>query len=220
PPEPGLFWVVVHIIRLAHEYQVHHLRRRALLHVEAIYPTSIDADRISDDSEYTTDLEPGVNCCDLIALQLALEIGALWNIPCIIYDCCTSDLGSLLNLSEWDDLPAPQTRRILVAHGKQKYGTRLVSRFLLTDHPHGNYCATSAACKDAKLRWLVVLDRRYSLEGGDSDPLTFWGEEEADWVDMEREFCGVCVARNAESYQEARVEFWQGLTESLGLPKW
>jgi hypothetical protein len=37
---------------------------------------------------------------------------------------------------------------------------------------------------------------------------------------MEREFCGVCVARNPESYQEARVEFWQGLTESLGLPKW
>lgn len=155
---------MVHIIRLPHEYQVHHLRRRALLHVEAIYPTSIDAERVydppeddsgsesdtdssdessgsefSDDSEYTTDLEPGLNCCDLIALQLALEIGALWNIPCIIYDCCTSDLGSLLNLSEWDDLPAPQTRRILVAHGKQKYGTRLVSRLLLTDHPHGNY---------------------------------------------------------------------------------
>jgi hypothetical protein len=135
----------------------------------------------------------------------------LWNIPCIVYDC-----SSLLDLPEWANLSLAQTRQILVTHGKQKSGTRILSRFLFAEHPAE--CATSAACKDAKLRWLVVLDRRCSLEGGDSDLLTFWGED--DCVDMECEFCGVCVARNAESYREARVEFWQGLTESLGLPKW
>lgn len=151
----------------------------------------------------------------LVALRVASEVGTLWNIPCIVYDCCTSDLASLLDLFEWADLSLTQTRRLLVADGKQKSGTRILSRFLFAEHPAE--CATSATCKDAKLRWLIVLDRRCSLEGGDSDPLMFWGED--DWVNMERRFCGVCVAMNAESYREAKVEFWQGLTESLGLPK-
>jgi hypothetical protein len=82
----------------------------------------------------------------------------LWNVPCIVYD---SDLASLL--PKWTDLSLAQTRQLLVAHGKQKSGTRILSRFLFAEHP--TECATSAACKDAKLCWLVVLDRRYSLAG-------------------------------------------------------
>jgi hypothetical protein len=214
---------VVEILQLAYEYDVKYLFKRALLHFETYYPTVIDGERVYDpsddapgDSSNEDDGDDAVvKNCDLVALKVALEVGALWNIPCIMYDCCTTDLAHLLDLSEWEGLSADQKLQILVAHDKQKSGTRVVSEFLLADHPAE--CVSNDACNLAKLDWLRILDRR-SREGEDSDPLLFWGE--GDWEDMGRDFCEVCLVHFEESYRKQRGVLWNGLPESLGLTKW
>jgi hypothetical protein len=171
---------VVEILQLAYEYDVKYLFKRALLHFETYYPTVIDGERVYDPSDDapadSSDEDDGddavVKYCDLVALKVASEVGALWNLPCIMYDRCTTDLPHLLNLSEWEGLSADQKCQILVAHDKQKSGTHIVSEFLLADHPAE--CVSSDACNLAKLDWFLILDRR-SKEGEDSDSLLFWG---------------------------------------------
>ncbi|KAJ7666753.1 hypothetical protein DFH06DRAFT_1085908 [Mycena polygramma] len=218
PPEQSWFRIVVDILRLSHEYDVKYLFRRALFHFETYYPSVLDGDRVYDPVEDDDQPEPGPahnGWCDLQTLIVASEVGAQWNIPCIIYDCCTLDLAALLSVSLWENLSVEHKRLVLVAHGKQKLGTRLVSKFLLADHPAE--CVTNAACTVAKLSWLKVLDRR-SRKGDDSSPLSFWSM--ADWEDMRRDFCEVCWNKYQKSHERQRGIFWDRLPESLGLAEW
>ncbi|KAJ7450077.1 hypothetical protein B0H11DRAFT_1877656 [Mycena galericulata] len=222
PPAKSFFWAVVGILRLAYEYDVKYLLRRALFHFETFYPSIIDGQRVYDDPpEDSSEQDPAdkpessVNACVLVALQVASEVGALWNIPCIIYDCCTLELGAIVDLPEWDDLSPAQKRQVLVAHGKQKSGARIVSQFLLADHPEE--CANNDACNVAKLRWLKILDR-WSSQGLDVDPLALW--DETDWQDMGRDFCEECLHKYEESHATQRELVWEMLPESCGLPNW
>ncbi|KAJ7661176.1 hypothetical protein B0H17DRAFT_953746, partial [Mycena rosella] len=109
PPEKSLFCVVLGVLRLAHEYDVKFLLKRALLHLETFYPSILEGDGVYDsddespagaESSSAEESEPVINGCALAALQAASEVGALWNLPCIIYDCCTLDLNDMLDLPE------------------------------------------------------------------------------------------------------------------------
>ncbi|KAJ6530295.1 hypothetical protein B0H19DRAFT_1328474 [Mycena capillaripes] len=219
PPEASFFWVVVDILRLANEYCVKYLLRRALLHFETYYPSSPDGERVYDPDEESAaaNEENGssVNDCALVALQVAWEVDALWNIPRIIYDCCTLDLASLLNLPKWKDLPEGPKRQLLIAHNKQRYGAREVSQFLLADNLAD--CVTKHTCNGAKLLWLRILNR-WSRYGGDSDPLALWNDR--DWKYMGLDFCGVCLVEYEASYREQKEKLWDRLPESMGLPRW
>ncbi|KAJ7457388.1 hypothetical protein FB451DRAFT_593976 [Mycena latifolia] len=230
PPERSLFCVVVGVLRLAHDYGVKYLLRRALLHLETFYSSILDGERVYDppeefpedaDDEYPDDedpddeSEPAVNGCPLVALQTASDVGALWNLPTIIYDCCTLDLGDLLDLPEWEGLSTAHQRQLLVAHAKQKNGARVVSQFLLAGHP--KECSTNAECNVAKLRWIKILDQ-WITQGRDSDPLALW--DEVDFQNMERDFCAVCLKKYEESHVELRKAFWDSLPETFDLPNW
>jgi hypothetical protein len=112
--------------------------------VRSFYLSAIDAQRVYDpqtpddddddeDAEPTEPTGPSYNGCDLDILQVAFEVGALWNIPCILYDCCTySDIATMLMSPEWESLSADHQHLFLVAHNKQKHGARAVQEFLLT----------------------------------------------------------------------------------------
>jgi hypothetical protein len=114
--------------------------------VRSFYPSAIDAQRVydpqtpdvDDDDEDAEPTEPTGSSYNMAAIwtpyiQVAFKVGALWNIPCILYDCCThSDIATMLMSPEWESLSAEHQHLFLVAHNKQKHGARAVQEFLLT----------------------------------------------------------------------------------------
>ncbi|KAK7028497.1 hypothetical protein R3P38DRAFT_3190098 [Favolaschia claudopus] len=219
PPQRCSMPALMEILHLAHVYQVEFLRKRALLHFSALFSSSmadvvglmsVNADKESLDDRT---LPAGAGGVLLAAFQVASEVGALWSIPTIAYRCCTMDLAGLFALPEWDSLSVTHRRQLMIARDKQKFATRLISRFLLVEIEH---CSTFA-CRAARLHWLKLVDDR-SMNGLDSDPLNFWRKE--DWRDMRHEFCEVCLAEYKRICSEEKISFWSELPRLFELPDW
>lgn len=217
PPAKSSFWAVVGVLRLAHDYEVHYLVKRALLHFETFFPSVLDGKRV-----YVTIVEgsePTVLSCDLVlaALQVAAEVGASWNLPSVIYECCTFSLAEILDSDQWIDLPASHKRTLILSHENQKYGASAVSQFLFADYSSG--CKNYRKCSSGRLHWLKTVDN-WCKAGRDSVPLEFW--DESDWEDMEigGDFCDFCLTKFQESYAREREVFWEALPKTFGLPGW
>jgi hypothetical protein len=217
PPAKSRFRVVIGVLRIAHEYAVQPFIKRALFHMETFFPSSLDAKKVYDDDDECPVDVGSILSCDLEALQVATEVGALWNLPSIIYECCTFSLTEIMDRGEWDILPTSLKRQVLLSHGKQKYGASTVSDFLLADS--ADDCKEIENCNAGKLRWLKVVDN-WRKEGRDSVPLEFW--DDSDWNDMavDGDFCEACLAEFKRSYSQQRKLFWEGLPKIFGLPDW
>ncbi|KAJ6632209.1 hypothetical protein B0H10DRAFT_2251221 [Mycena sp. CBHHK59/15] len=187
PPAKSSIWVVNGVIQLAHEYNVHPLL-----------------------SSEPTDVH-----CNLLALQVALEVGTLWNFPRIIYECCTSSLTDILDSEGWEDLPVIHKRTIILSHDTQKHRTSVVSQFLLEDV--SRQCRSILQCSSAKLRWLKIVDN-WHMENCDSFPLEFW--EASNWEDMGHYFCHSCLVQSKEHHELQRCLLWNVLPRAFGLPSW
>ncbi|KAJ7187218.1 hypothetical protein C8R46DRAFT_1342377 [Mycena filopes] len=214
PPAKASFAVVIGVLRLAHEYDVQYLLRRALLHFEGFFPSTLDGDRVYPE----TISESGVDMlsASLIALRVVLDVGALWNAPSIIYECCTFSLAEILDDPHRRELPAANERALLLSHQKlAALGASFVTRFLYAE-PSGR-CRSAAKCNLGKLVWLGKVDA-WRKEGRDSVPLEFW--DEGDWEGMEGDFCQGCVGSFQESYAEGRKMLWGALPATFGLPGW
>ncbi|KAJ6530298.1 hypothetical protein B0H19DRAFT_967735 [Mycena capillaripes] len=212
PPAKAAFSVVIGVLQLAHEYDVKYLLRRALLHFEAFFPSTLDGER-----SYTITMEGSdFLSCTLIALRIALEVEALWNLPSIMYECCTFTLAEILDNPNRRDLPASDERTLILAHENQaKLGTSLATAFLYAES--SGRCKSTSKCNLGKLVWLGKVDA-WRKEGRDSVPLEFW--DESDWEHMETDFCRGCLTSFQESYAEGRTALWKALPNTFGLPGW
>ncbi|KAJ7030196.1 hypothetical protein C8F04DRAFT_1114197 [Mycena alexandri] len=212
PPAKAPFAVVIGVIRLAHAYDVKYLLKRALRHLEGFFPSTLDGEHVyaegSESSEFLS--------CTLLALRAALDVGALWNVPSIMYECCTFSLAEILDDPHRRYLPAVNERALILSHPKQAaIGTSLVTNFLYAE-PSGR-CKSAAKCNRGKLVWLEKVDA-WRNEGRGSVPLEFW--DESDWEHMEADFCQGCLASFQESYARGRKTFWEALPTIFGLPAW
>ncbi|KAJ7457378.1 hypothetical protein FB451DRAFT_1564230 [Mycena latifolia] len=95
PPARSPFSVVIGVLALAHEYNVAYLFRRALRHFETFFPSTLDGERIHDGIVEGSKVGASTLSCYLLALQAASDVGALWNVPSIIYECCTFTLAEI-----------------------------------------------------------------------------------------------------------------------------
>ncbi|KAJ7666746.1 hypothetical protein DFH06DRAFT_1184667 [Mycena polygramma] len=212
PPAKASFEVVIGVLRLAHEYDVKYLLRRALVHFEAFFPSTLDGDCTYDQG---CDSESALSC-NLVALRIALEVGAVWNLPSIMYECCTFSLAEILDNANRRDLPKDDERTLILSHQNQaKLGMSLVTSFLYAQ-PSGR-CKFAAKCNLGKLVWLGKVEA-WRKEGRDSVPLEFW--DESDWAQMDGDFCEGCLASFQESYARGRVALWEALPSVFGLPGW
>ncbi|KAJ7026982.1 hypothetical protein C8F04DRAFT_1005370 [Mycena alexandri] len=212
PPAKAPFTVVIGVLRLAHAYDVKYLFRRALLHLEGFFPSTLDGEHVyaevTESNEFLS--------CTLLALRAALDVGALWNIPSIMYECCAFTLAEILDDARRRDLPGVNERALILSHSKQAaLGTSFVTNFLYAE-PSGR-CRSAAKCNVGKLVWLEKVDG-WRKEGRDSVPLEFW--DESDWEDMKPDFCQGCLASFQESYARGRKMFWEELPTTFGLPAW
>ncbi|KAJ7927015.1 hypothetical protein B0H13DRAFT_1971769, partial [Mycena leptocephala] len=102
PPSKTSLPTITGILRLAHKYDVHYLRRRALLHLDTGYPTSLGLYEVSGSETFSSD---GLDD-SLLTIACASEVSATWVLPTAFYFLCYSDMRDILNSPNWGRLSA------------------------------------------------------------------------------------------------------------------
>ncbi|KAF7371318.1 BTB domain-containing protein [Mycena sanguinolenta] len=107
-PSPAAtdFSTGIGIMRLSHKYDVPYLFRRAISHLESMYPYTLP--EMQDFCRGTTRSHitfPFIVDTDLIALRAVSEVGALWMLPVAYYGVCEHSSKALLEAGDpWNAL--------------------------------------------------------------------------------------------------------------------
>ncbi|KAK6991761.1 BTB domain-containing protein [Favolaschia claudopus] len=212
-PSPVEFFTTVGVMRLAHKYDVPYLFRRALTHLDAIYPTNLQKlqgirSAHIDHHIYYTTFVPHVH---MITLQVVSEVGATWILPAVYYSIA-SDSDFMRQAA--DHMHPHAMLRALIAQTEFVRATASTHHFLRELPSSG--CATHAKCTahisaahDSLELWLEHRD--------DCDPLSAWV---FDYMEDDLQLCSACSAVGEKMYQEAQEKFWDSLPGILGLPDW
>ncbi|KAJ7065859.1 hypothetical protein C8F01DRAFT_1126805 [Mycena amicta] len=217
PPLPTSLEILTSVLRMSHKYDIDILRKRALAHLNAIHPTTLDAldalprrtgSWFGDSGPVTEDL--------LATILLAREFSLDWILPLAFYRVCLfiSDRQIIDSaLSSQDKATVFTGCRVL--QGKESY--RIVS-FLST--PECEDCHDRDSCGDLR----CDIDRsvqwaRFRQDAPKLDlPLEIWKEEHhQDTLDLR---CFECRFRLREEAERLRQDFWKILPATFGLPEW
>ncbi|KAJ7692828.1 hypothetical protein B0H17DRAFT_1132807 [Mycena rosella] len=149
PPAKTDLAAITGILRLSHKYDVQYLRRRALLHLDTGYPTSLAVYEVSGAETFCSD---GLDD-SLRTIQCAAEVGAAWVLPTAFYFLCYSDMRDILNAQQWARLAPVDQETTIVSYTKQRLACPPVLPFLRIPFTEGctdpNKCsAYKAAYKD------------------------------------------------------------------------
>lgn len=212
PPSPVDFATVMGVLRLAHKYDVQYLFRRALSHLDSMYPTDFSEfmDVNIGDADHHVDFPSGIGT-DLIVLRAASELGATWLLPTAFYSVCTYSVREILGSGDlWSALGPHEQHTCLLAQPQMMRATALIHAFL-QDLPNDPPCSTPEDCEAA------VFDARDILldwsRGGDRDvdPMRGWVFDDA-----EAQLCPFCSTYGEGEYEAAQREFWNRMPASLG----
>ncbi|KAJ6579215.1 hypothetical protein DFH09DRAFT_1310555 [Mycena vulgaris] len=191
PPSPTYFTTVIGVMRLSHKYDVQYLFRRALSHLDSIYPTSFQ-----EFSDANLRLEaPPVKCpvgvvTDLTVLRLASELDAPWFLPAVYYSICTYPMKDLFASGEpWTALGPDAQQTCLPSQVHLLRGTAFTHEFL-SDIP-SDACTSDDHCDQ------VVSAARLAIE-----------------------LCPECSSAARKDYTTSQQEFWNRMPITFGLPSW
>jgi hypothetical protein len=212
PPAETPFKAITGILRLSHKYDVPYLRRRALEHFGALYPTSLSV----YDAKTTGVRISGINDHTqmIIPLQVASEIGALWLLPVAYFELCTQDISWILSDPYWKQLGEKERTACLVGHQAQTEYFHKTIAFLSVSKDDEADCDDWTECNQRRLE--VDTDHiwenmRWTLDA--------WSE--GDWTEMaELGICDGCIEEAKALYAAARQVFWDQLPQMFGLPGW
>ncbi|KAJ7467887.1 hypothetical protein B0H11DRAFT_1921359 [Mycena galericulata] len=222
PPSPVDFATVIGVLRLAHKYDVQYLFRRALSHLDSMYPTQfLDFLEVnSGNKEHHVSFPFGIHT-DLIVLRTACELGATWLLPTAYYSVCAYSTREILGSgASWSALGLHQQQTCLVAQPELMRATAWTHAFLqdVSDHPD---CSTPDDCAEAVSEAREML-LQWSRQGyRDGDPLQTWvfAEIEAE-SEGQTVLCPGCTKIGEERYDAAQKEFWHQMPHMFGLPGW
>ncbi|KAJ7639642.1 hypothetical protein DFH06DRAFT_1335329 [Mycena polygramma] len=211
PPADSKLEDTLGILRLAHKYDVPYLRRRALNHLAAAYPTQL--------SEYsqippTTQLVLGEL---VMIISTATEVGALWLLPTAYYQACHFKLSDILQHKDWRTLGEKERQACVIGYEAilRQY-PRIIECILLWKE-EGDDCENPTACNR----------RRCTLTGANTalipfmnKPLIMFEMDEEGWQGMFGGVCHKCVQEARTHHATSRQMFWGALPEMFGLPRW
>ncbi|KAJ7455106.1 hypothetical protein FB451DRAFT_1099413 [Mycena latifolia] len=205
PPAKTDLAAITGILRLSHKYDVQYLRRRALLHLDTGYPTSLAVYEISGSETFSSD---GLDD-SLRTIEVAAEVGATWVLPTAFYFLCYSDMRDILSAPTWGHLaPAHQTTAI-VSYTRQRTACPPVLPFLRIPFTEG--CTALDQCSAYKAAYLEDV-AAWNI----SDPLGSY----KDWSPFEGRICAYCLTESEAYHRRARKKLWDELPGIYGLPPW
>ncbi|KAK6991793.1 BTB domain-containing protein [Favolaschia claudopus] len=210
PPNPVKLDTVIGVLRLAHKYDVQYLFRRALAHLEVLYPFDLASlyaggslAAFSTHVQFEGWSEPAAN-----TLQAVSEVGATWMLPSVYYAIAHVD-EFWVYTSEY--LEGEQLEKCLVGHSHFIRAHTSSHRFL--------HALPLASCNFTACRVTVAgayrrLNRRTDL-CQDAEPLREWVFDS-----MNDELCSACSDFGAARHVEAQEAFWESLPSLFQLPAW
>lgn len=195
------------VLRMSHKYQVNALRKRALIHIFSIHPTTLREyegllSPPESPSSYTT-------ITDL--LVLAREVSIEWILPVAFYRVCElAEEQSILkgNMGLQDKVAVMTACRMLEGTAMTK-----VLDFLWPD----GSCANKRCSKSRFECRRTVEKKRVRLSYvAPRMPLEIWKAGDLDRLDV----CHVCLSSMKVAHQEAKQSLWDSLPTMFGLPEW
>ncbi|KAJ7182428.1 hypothetical protein C8R43DRAFT_967220 [Mycena crocata] len=205
------FYAVLGILRLAHKYDVAYLFKRALAHLEVVYPI-----KVAKHPEIHLN-RMGYNTAklgfDLDALLVLHETEATWLIPYVYYNIATFDSDALPDAGKrWNNLPAEMKRLCAVAHGYQLQATRRINAFL----SHPSTCTRRDYCNSCKFELLQAFMTAGSVQGLlPQAPFSEWGNDE--WKELKDKLCRECFTLARKHYDATLAEIWNELPRNCGM---
>lgn len=192
------------------KYDVQYLKRRALLHLNSTFPTTL----IGWKSREEIRTIPPVDNTPFVAFQIARNFDLDWLIPSILYCISSHPIEKTLDYAlfageeisfKWPD------KRICIMGRQKLLMTQLQNAVQITrtanhqvDGCTGSTCAiTRSRCAETLSSWDVVGFLDY-LE---------------DNVNV-KEFCPACQTAFKETYTQATQQMWNDLPSMFSLPSW
>ncbi|KAJ7444440.1 hypothetical protein FB451DRAFT_75597 [Mycena latifolia] len=209
PPAEIDFNAVLGILRLSHKYDVDYLHRRALRHLETVYPTELALALPASNIQYGN----GGIALHLRALRIIQELGATWLLPCAFYMVGTYLPGTLIGAGEtWDSLPIDMKQTCLTLQSDLIRAVARINGFFTTL----STCVEAEACNVGKLKYLSM--RLTHRDPGGEDPFSEW--EEDDWDYMAKFICAECISRARAEHKILEAHIWGELPAYCGLESW
>ncbi|KAH8832916.1 hypothetical protein DL96DRAFT_690841 [Flagelloscypha sp. PMI_526] len=218
--------ILTGVLRLAHKYDVQHLRQRALRHLATAFPTSLSSLTLREADEWTFEMTTE----DRVSLTtLAHDVDALWALPIglhkLTFQLPFNDLFDSAQLG----LTESQRRGCLKALDNYSHSCFEMTRFLMQDEDPGSPnswqadCEHVEQCSIARYTWLSTLQKLIAStaveEGaGRISPFYLWGDHF--WDAYSTKVCSRCVARDRELHRRASDRLWDLLPGNFGLPSW
>ncbi|KAJ7048669.1 hypothetical protein C8F01DRAFT_48471 [Mycena amicta] len=202
------------ILRLSHKYDVQDLFKRALKHLEAVFPIELSR-MASVYPRYGSDRPWHRELMTIGALRC---VGALWLLPAAFYLACQT-ITSLPATREGETVAMEDI--ILCLRGRSRISVdhaALYSKFRYDDLGFDR-CTTKFRCraarKDAADAYFEIL-----LCGADSDIFATWGvdPESRVWSALAESMCKACVAKAQAELSTAPT--WRKLPGYFALPEW
>lgn len=213
PPTRTTIDVIIGILRLSAKYEVGYLRRRALSHLDTLFPLTLSA---FDERQKHRTMPKRLNTAFYIA-ALANQLGMEWLLPQTLYCVCAGPPRDIIEGAEWEGetrVHLDTVNKVRCIEGLVELGTRErrdVLGFLTVNKVEG--CKSQDECRMGRIAMVRKLDKRRDRV----DPL---GVLQGRWAQYEESVCKVCVKEGKRAHREARKELWNELPEIFGLQSW
>ncbi|KAF7291775.1 BTB domain-containing protein [Mycena chlorophos] len=222
-PAPIKFLEVLSILRLSHKYGVEYLFRRALLHLEAVYP--IEPESVRPPRKLFPNhlvYNEGDVDLDLRAIPILRQVDATWLLPFAFYSVGTYPMEEVLRSPFWAPMPDDLQRTVIclpMKHmrmlGKMHHCLDISSPICEDERRCGS--AMAKFCRDSLLYWSPLCS-----EDECADPLLDDNElVERQWQDLlMNRVCTHCAVDISARRESDWMDSWEQLPANCGLERW
>ncbi|KAJ7456117.1 hypothetical protein FB451DRAFT_1512487 [Mycena latifolia] len=218
-PAPTSFEIIASVLRMSHKYEIDVLRKRALIHLSSIHPTTLGEWESTYYESWPWFPDSDYKFLDVVLL--ARQTSASWILPTAFYRIC-AHVGedsiingySSLELRPVDKLACMAAIRYLETTGAKKILDFLVKPLQTRECSSLNpeLCSGSRV----KTRFAAENWRDYDLGGPALLPLDLW--EVDDWSRLT--VCDACLSAMKGAHAAAKEALWDKLPELFNLPNW
>lgn len=238
PPSPTTLSAIAGILRVSTKYEVGYLRRRALKHLDTMYPATLSA-FLNRQELRTTPQREGTA---FYVASLGREFGLDWLMPAVLFSLCGAEVEDILKGVLWNEenqtegqmgeVPQGQREASSSARGRRKM-IKLVKEdrvkclralrkiwvrekkdilgFLTMDKVTG--CRMAEECWRKRMELLRTLDQTRDIIDVPYVMEDYWG-----WYDQS--VCKICAQEGRKLYKEEMEKFWDALPEIFGFEEW
>ncbi|KAJ7473854.1 hypothetical protein B0H11DRAFT_1675936, partial [Mycena galericulata] len=209
PPAEAEFHAVLGILRLSHKYDVEYLHKRALLHLETVYPITVSR-------YFKLNYRESIIALDLKAISVLQEVGATWLLPAAFYIVGTCPTKTILAAGDaWHKLFEDTKQTCLRMEAHNVRATYKMLRFLAPSSHES--CLFPETCDSTRRD---MSNDSVFCRGGwetDQEPLSEWAMR---WGLLRERLCTQCFAEARMEHDATGEEIWEAFPHRCGLEGW